>query len=1063
MNAKLLRGKRGMAVRGMIRTLLVLFSMLPMWAFALGLGDIKLHSALEEPFDAEIELTSATKSVLKSLQVKLAPKEDFARVGIKPVAAIKLLRFEVVQKPGGGAAIHVTTSEPIHDPYLNFLVEASWGRGRVLREYTVLLDPPELAGEETPIIEAPTTAVAEPEPAMQAPAVEPPPVSPAVSAPEVAAPELPAVEGEELIGGEQTQVAEPEVIEPEPLPPLDDEALIDETMPAAGEGEAEAEQMQVAEPEVIEPEPLPALDDEALIDETTSAAEESAAEPEPAAAAGEESAQPATAAVEPEEAPKEETFPEVGEVTVAAEPAEESAPLSYTVKRGDTLWSIAQRIRGDRSVSVYQVMMALFYNNPNAFFKENVNNLKAGSVLRIEDEGELSAISTATAKNEFWQQYRAWQEYKQMLAKNVVTQAEAPESAPGEIVSEKTYTAEEVAELPEATRATQEEGAQLKLVSPDEVEPEAPKHEAVADTGKETAEPSEEKPATSASLDELQAMREKVLAEIESSEAGTAQNQALREKLAALEEQIASLQRVVSVKDTELAALQQKTAEEITQPAAGIADEPTKPAEEGLIAMLNRSPQLMGVMGGIILLLLAWLWLMLRNRRIERDEETAVAVAGAGGAASLEEEAPQVVAEKAEDGVLSQVDAYVKQGKHAAAVETLTEALEREPDNEEYRYRLLELHYEMKNKEGFRQEAEELYSRTGGLDRARWGKVAAMGAALLPTHALFAEGAVAEESGITEEGESPVGEKESPAAGGEWDDLESELEEAAGQREGEAYEFEADVDDDGMVEALLEDDGQSLPDEAEPSKSSDDWEQAFELEQTEEDSDSYLLEEDILEEKGAAEGFDDGIEFTLNEDVGAAGGAVEAAEESASDVGGEVLEFTRREEDLPAEPESASVVSPETETEAEAVGAESPEAEAVEFESAEVEVGEEPSAEQPDGDLDLEFDVEKKEEVEDTSATELAEDLLDEEEEDLLALDEDEELSFPNLSEYDSMAEDSELLDDVDEIGTKLDLARAYIDMGDKEAARSMLDEVKQEGDQAQKEEADELLAQLGG
>jgi len=184
---------------------------------------------------------------------------------------------------------------------------------------------------------------------------------------------------------------------------------------------------------------------------------------------------------------------------------------------------------------------------------------------------------------------------------------------------------------------------------------------------------------------------------------------------------------------------------------------------------------------------------------------------------------------------------------------------------------------------------------------------------------------------------------------------------------------------------------------------------------------------------------------------------VEPAEESASDVGGEVLEFTRREEELPAETESASVVSPETE--AEPAGVESPEAEAAEFESAEVEEAEEPSAEQPDGDLDLEFDVEEKEEAEDTSATELAEDLLtlDEEEEDLLALDEDEDHSFPNLSEYDSMAEDSELLDDVDEIGT------AYIDMGDKEAARSMLDEVKQEGDQAQKEEADELLAQLGG
>ncbi len=993
MKTTFLRGEMGMAVKGITRVLLVLFFMSPMWAYALGLGEIKLRSSLEEPFDAEIELTSASSSVLQTLQVTLASSEDFSRVGIKPVPAVKLLRFEVVRKPGGGAAVHVTTPEPVHDPYLNFLIEANWGRGRVLREYTVLLDPPELAGEEAPVIDAPSVASVDVPVPPAVPGVldvEPPPVAAVV-----AEPELPPVTGDTIV--------DDSLIELDALPPVEDEGLIEpESLPE-----------EVVEPEVIEPELLPEVAEPGLLESETlpPVAEEGLIEPEPTP----------EEVVEPESAPVPDSFPDVGDVAVGSEDAAGSvAPLSYSVGRGDTLWSIAEQMREGRSASVYQVMMALFHNNPSAFIDNNVNNLKAGSILRVEDESEFSAVSDATAKSEFWQQYRAWQDYKQMLAENIATQGDTlVEAGPDVALSEKTYTAEEVADLAEASTPVQE-GGQLTLVSPDEIESVVPATETAG--GDVAGDTGETAGISAKGVDELQAMRNEVLAEIEKSESGSAQNQALREKLAALEEQIASLQRVVSVKDTELAAMQQKAAEE----AAGSAGA-EKPVEEGLMAMLNRSPQLMGILGGVILLLLAWLWLMFRRRK--NENEGPAAVAGESGAVAVDDESVFQMDDDEDSDVLAQVDAYVDAGKHEAAVEVLTEAIKREPDNHAYRYRLLDIHYEMKNKEGFSREAEELFSLTGGSDAARWGKVVAMGAVLLPAHALFASNSgLAEDDTALDDALSVESEAvDERAATSDWDDidLESALGESSIEKDDKPEQVIGKVLGDNpdetssgeVVEGIGKIDGEKASD--------DTWDLAFDIDETDEASETFFLEEEILGDNGNEPDSSDGIEFSLSDDTGtkvAAAGAV-AAGVSA---GGEVLEFARRDEDSAgSEAETGQPIEPGQQSELVSSAIEGVEKEMSLDDSVEI------TAEAGEELLELDDGAEIEEQV------------------------------FPTFSEYDAMAEDDELLDDVDEIGTKLDLARAYIDMGDADAARGMLDEVKEEGDEGQKQEAAELLAQI--
>ncbi|MBI5461269.1 MAG: FimV family protein [Gammaproteobacteria bacterium] len=130
-------------------------------AFAMGLGEIQLLSALNQPLHAEIELLSPTAADLDDLRATLASSEAYAKAGVERAFFHTKMRFAVVKRPDGSAAIKITSHDPVREPYLDFLLEATWGSGQVLREYTVLVDPPVMMPAPAPVVEAP---------AMEAPA-----------------------------------------------------------------------------------------------------------------------------------------------------------------------------------------------------------------------------------------------------------------------------------------------------------------------------------------------------------------------------------------------------------------------------------------------------------------------------------------------------------------------------------------------------------------------------------------------------------------------------------------------------------------------------------------------------------------------------------------------------------------------------------------------------------------------------------------------------------------------------------------------------------------------------
>jgi pilus assembly protein FimV len=118
---------------------------------------------LNEPLVAEIELLAATPEELENLTIQLSSQETFERYDLDRPMFLSRLRFRLIRSGGvDGNIVSITSEEPVTEPFITFLVEAVWTRGRLLREYTLLLDPPTFAPppvtQSTQAVTAPTRA-----------------------------------------------------------------------------------------------------------------------------------------------------------------------------------------------------------------------------------------------------------------------------------------------------------------------------------------------------------------------------------------------------------------------------------------------------------------------------------------------------------------------------------------------------------------------------------------------------------------------------------------------------------------------------------------------------------------------------------------------------------------------------------------------------------------------------------------------------------------------------------------------------------------------------------------
>lgn len=110
-------------------------------AAALGLGEIRLHSTLNQPLVAEIQLLDSQAVDLAHLRPALAKDEDFKRAQVERIHFLSELDFQVQDKRGQ-KVISIVSQKPVREPYLDLLVELVWPEGRMVRQYTVLLDVP---------------------------------------------------------------------------------------------------------------------------------------------------------------------------------------------------------------------------------------------------------------------------------------------------------------------------------------------------------------------------------------------------------------------------------------------------------------------------------------------------------------------------------------------------------------------------------------------------------------------------------------------------------------------------------------------------------------------------------------------------------------------------------------------------------------------------------------------------------------------------------------------------------------------------------------------------------
>jgi pilus assembly protein FimV len=480
-------------------------------ALALGLGQIEVKSRINQPLLAEIPIISTTPGELQALQARLASPDTFRRVGLEPPQGIAAdLRFSLGNDARGRPVIRVTTTAPVNQAVLNFLIEVDWGQGRLVREYSALVDAPRTASAPLqPAISAPVAAAPN---VVKRPAAPLPAATPAAAQVETPIATAPLSPAPKTTPAPMTMAPAPAV---EPIPP---------SMPAA--------------------EPAPA----------STAITPPPRQPRPAAAP----TPPRTVAA--------------AVSTLAAKPPSQYGP----VKAGESLSKIARGLDQTSSYSLDQTMLALLRANPDAFLSDNINLLRQGAVLRVPGGEVRGSISTDEAKLVVREQMQQWRQTRRPVLQPdaaVAGNATKRDVTPGK-VKQATSKPAPIKPAGTAKSAATAAVAAKPAKAPSQVQARLEIVPAAV-PGKATGTKSGTSAGSEGSM-----LQQQLQQRDEDLAARKAEVSDLKERVAELEKLKQQQAQLLTMKDSELAAAQQRLADARTAASAAAAKQPAQAATQ---------------------------------------------------------------------------------------------------------------------------------------------------------------------------------------------------------------------------------------------------------------------------------------------------------------------------------------------------------------------------------------------------------------------------------------------------------------------------------------------------
>ncbi|EAZ98767.1 FimV/HubP family polar landmark protein [Marinobacter sp. ELB17] len=777
----------------------------------------------------------------------------------------------------------------------------------------------------------------------------------------------------------------------------------------------------------------------------------------------------------------------------------------------DTLWSIAIKMRPNKSVSVQQVMLAIQDLNPDAFIGGNINRLKRGEVLRAPTLAQI-----------------------ERLGRDQATQAVRVQNQ--DVIAARATIDASAAAAPSAPAAIDGGDAELKLIV---AETEAP----------QTVDNTEQSGSAGTDGNQVDGADAGTTVALEQLDSARRENSELNTRVDSLQEQMKTLQRLLELKNSQLADMQQAgingeravdsmdqnaaddpavaetgdTANATNDPAVTVEDdaetqaEAEPPAEvtvqsqqdaqpqatqpdpveesvapSGLVDSIMSNPLYQMVLGGGLLLLL--LLLLLVSRRKSKNQDVAenntdfeqappVELVPRSNSFDLDLDDHEPSAPEAGPDVLAEVDSYLAYGQHEQAVNTLESAISREPSRTELRLKLLAVYADAQNRVAFERQYGELSALDDDEAMAEADRLltdleqAEAAPSIDDLESELRSGSFAGSFGSFDEESEDATDSTNPAS----DDLinyDLSTIEGLGDK-GEPAKSEASEDFDDFV--LSDDFAREFADEdAAPLAKADNTAKADEPVNTAgktSDDDDLSLDEAFLDELDAELDKDDPEVELKPFDM-------EESDLGKLDPDLDKLDLEISDDDLALMGEFADSADSTNHANGDEAEAEAEElSEMTDAELLALELGDDPQAEEELGiKLAANQDDEDDISLDDLETLELPE-------EDLPAYDfPEDDLSEDDLPEVDLLEEDlleedlpivargapraideSDLGDDddfdflagTDEAATKLDLAQAYVEMGDIDGARDILMEVELEGTDEQKTEAKELLKNL--